>query len=83
METREEFIERRISEITGRMQVVSNYINNHSHNEMKHEETGVGKSYLKRRNSRINANKDYRISEFRSELTSLESKLLILKNAKS
>ena len=39
---------------------------------LKHIEKGVGKSYVKRRNSRISLNKDYRISQFKSEIEGLK-----------
>ena len=50
--------------------MLQNYID--SNNNLKHIEKGVGKSYVKRRNSRISLNKDYRISQFKSEIEGLK-----------
>ena len=78
METKEEYRNRRITEIKERIKILENYINNSK--DLKHNETGVGVSYLKRRNSRNKANKDYRISQFKSETEGLKRVLLEYEN---
>ena len=78
METKEEHRNRRIIEIKERIRILENYINNSK--ELKNNETGVGGSYLKRRNSRNKANKDYRISQFKGEIEGLKRVLLEYEN---
>ena len=70
METDKEYHNRRITEVRDRIITLSNYIKANS--DLKCNEVGVGGSYKKRRNSRYNANKEYRLSQFKSELEGLE-----------
>ena len=70
METENQYHNRRILEIKERITVLDNYIKGNS--EIKHIEPGTGKSYISRRNSRIKANKEYRVSQFISEKKGLE-----------
>lgn len=70
METVEEYHNRRIKEITERINYLQNYIDKDT--VLKHNENGVGGSYLNRRNSRISANHNQRIDEFKSEIEGLK-----------
>ena len=78
METAKEYHNRRVSEVQDRIKILENYIKNNS--DLKCNEVGVGGSYKKRRNSRYRANKDYRISQFKSELEGLERVLRMHQN---
>jgi hypothetical protein len=78
MEEEKDYHARRVLEIKQRIDVLNNYIKTKS--ELKNTEIGVGGSYKKRRNSRNFANKSYRVSEFTSEIESLESILKIHEN---
>lgn len=73
METIEEYHKRRILEMTERINYLQNYIDNNT--AFKHKENSVGGSYIKRRNSRISANNEYRINEFKSEIEQLNKYL--------
>jgi hypothetical protein len=75
MEEEKDYHTRRILEIKQRIDVLNNYIKTKL--DLKNTEIGVGGSYKKRRNSRNFANKSYRLSEFTSEIESLESLLKI------
>jgi len=70
METIEEYHNRRINEINERIEYLQSYIDNNT--ALKHNENGVGGSYLKRRNSRIAANHNQRVNEFKSEIEGLK-----------
>lgn len=70
METIEEYHIRRIKEITERIEYLQNYIDKNT--VLKHDENGVGGSYLNRRNSRISANHNQRVDEFTSEIEGLK-----------
>jgi hypothetical protein len=70
METVEEYHNRRINEINERINYLQSYIDNTT--DLKHNESGVGGSYLKRRNSRISANHNQRVNEFKSEIEGLK-----------
>lgn len=70
METVEEYHIRRIKEITERIKYLQSYIDNNT--TLKHNENGVGGSYLNRRNSRISANHNQRVDEFKSEVEGLK-----------
>lgn len=70
METIEEYHNRRIKEITERINYLQNYIDKNT--VLKHDENGVGGSYLNRRNSRISANHYQRVDEFKSEVEGLK-----------
>jgi len=70
METIEEYHNRRIKEINKRINYLQSYIDNN--NVFKHNENGVGQSFLRRRNSRISANHNQRINEFKSEIEGLK-----------
>ena len=70
METVEEYHNRRINEINERINYLQSYIDNNT--ILKHNENRVGGSYLKRRNSRISANHNQRVDEFKSEIEGLK-----------
>lgn len=70
METIEEYHNRRINEINKRINYLQSYIENN--NVFKHNENSVGQSFLRRRNSRISANHNQRINEFKSEIEGLK-----------
>ncbi|MFY8169593.1 MAG: hypothetical protein ACOVK2_00595 [Candidatus Fonsibacter sp.] len=70
METTKEYHNRRINEINERIEYLQSYIDNNT--TLKHNENGVGGSYLNRRNSRISANHNQRVNEFKSEIEGLK-----------
>jgi uncharacterized small protein (DUF1192 family) len=77
METVEEYHNRRINEINERINYLQSYIDNNT--ALKHNENAVGGSYLKRRNSRIAANHNQRVDEFKSEIEGLKMHINKLK----
>ena len=78
MEDEKDYHIRRVAEIKQRIDVLKNYIKTNS--DLKNNEIGVGGSYKKRRNSRNSANKNYRLSEFKSEIEGLERVLKMHEN---
>ena len=78
METEKEYHIRRINEIETRIKYLTNCIEENQ--SFKHIEKGVGKSYLKRRNTRISQNNDYRLNQWKSEVEGLERVLISHKN---
>ena len=78
METEKEYHTRRINEIETRIKYLTSCIEDNQ--SLKHLEKGVSKSYLKRRNTRISQNNDYRLSQWKSEIEGLERVLISHKN---
>lgn len=73
MEIKIEYLNRREKEIKNRINMIKQYIETNS--TPTQSENGVGSSYIRRRNSRLRINQQYRIDEFKNELKSLERKL--------